>query len=82
MSNVPAVLVCDAGTGNLKVAGLTVLDRMVVTAHRAGCTPITVVSDEAPSLARAQAIGIEIVYEGSAQTDAVAAALCRRAGVP
>ena len=58
MSKVPAVLVCDAGTGNLEIAGLTVLDRMVVTAHRAGCAPIFVVGQTTPRLRRASEIGI------------------------
>ena len=58
MSKVPAVLVCDAGTGNLEVAGLTVLDRMVVTAHRAGCDPIFIVSETTPRLRRASELGI------------------------
>jgi phosphatidylglycerophosphate synthase len=62
VSKVPAVLVCDAGTGNLKVAGLTVLDRMVVTAHRAGCGPITVVTDGRPRLTRADALGISVAF--------------------
>lgn len=58
MRKVPAILVCDAGTGSLRIAGLTVLDRLVITAHRAGCTPITIVSDAPPSLARTEAMGI------------------------
>lgn len=65
MNKVPAVLVCDASTGNLKIAGLTVLDRMVIAAHQAGCDPITLVCDQAPPLARAQALGIatSVVHE-------------------
>lgn len=58
MNNVPAVLVCDAGTGNLKIAGLTVLDRMVVTAHRAGCAPVFIVTNGAPHLSRARELAI------------------------
>jgi len=42
----------------LEVAGLTVLDRLVVTVHRAGCSPIFVVCETAPALVRAQAMGI------------------------
>ena len=58
MRKTPAVLVCEAGIGSLEIAGLTVLDRLVVTAHRAGCAPIFVVCDSAPPLVRAQAMGI------------------------
>ncbi len=58
MSKTPAVLVCDNSTSNLEVGGLTLLDRLVVTAHRAGCSPIFLVCETAPTLARAQAMGI------------------------
>ena len=60
MSKPPAVLVCDARTGSLEIAGLNVLDRLVVTAHRAGCAPIFLVCETAPPLARAEALGIQI----------------------
>jgi phosphatidylglycerophosphate synthase len=64
----PAVLVCDARTGSLEIVGLTVLDRLVVTAHRAGCTPIFVVGESPPRLARAEAleIGVTHVHDVSA----------------
>ena len=58
----PAVLVCDARTGSLEIAGLTVTDRLVVTAHRAGCAPIFVVCEEAPSLARAAELEIQVTH--------------------
>lgn len=58
MSQVPAVLVCDPATAHLKIVALTVLDRMVVTAHRAGCAPIFVVSREPLPLQRANELGI------------------------
>lgn len=58
MSAVPAVLLCDPATANLSIAGLTVLDRMVVTVHRAGCAPIYVVSPEPLPLQRANDFGI------------------------
>ena len=61
MRKIPAVLVCDARTGNLEVAGLTVVDRLVVTAHRAGCSPIFLVCETAPTLVRAQAMGIATI---------------------
>lgn len=62
MNRTPAVLVCDARTGNLEILGLTVLDRLVVTAHRAGCAPIFVVGESPPPLTRAEAIGISVTH--------------------
>lgn len=62
MSKTPAVLVCDARTGSLEVAGLTVLDRLVVTADRAGCAPIFVSGENAPTLPRAEALGIQVSH--------------------
>lgn len=59
MRNVPAILVCDAGMRSLEIAGMTVLDRLVVTCHRAGCDPIFIVSTDKPALPRADALGIE-----------------------
>lgn len=61
MNKTPAVLVCDARTASLEIAGLTVLDRLVVTAHRAGCAPIFLAGGEAP-LVRAQALEIQISH--------------------
>ena len=73
MNNVPAVLVCDPGTGDLEIAGLTVLDRMVVTAHRAGCAPIFVVSEAAPRLQRATELGVQVrVVEAAPELEATA----------
>lgn len=60
MKKTPAVLVCDARTGSLEIAGLTALDRLVVTAHRAGCAPIFVVAESPPRLTRAEALGIDV----------------------
>ena len=62
MRQVPAVLVCDAATAKLKIAALTVLDRMVVTAHRAGCAPIYVIGDESMPLERTRALGIAPMF--------------------
>ncbi|MDQ3120030.1 MAG: CDP-alcohol phosphatidyltransferase family protein [Verrucomicrobiota bacterium] len=59
VKKIPAVLVCDAKAGSLKIAGLTVLDRLVVSAHRAYCGPITIVSDATPRLACAEELQIE-----------------------
>ena len=61
MNNIPAVVVCDAATASLAIAGLTVLDRLLVTAHRAGCAPIILVcGNPPPRLERATAIGMPI----------------------
>ena len=73
MSKTPAVLVCDARTGNLGVAGLTVLDRLVVTADRAGCAPIFITGETAPALPRAEALGIDASHVSALLEDAVAA---------
>ena len=62
MKKTPAVLVCDARTGSLEIAGLSVLDRLVVTAHRAGCAPIFVVGESLPRLPRTAALGIELTH--------------------
>ena len=46
----------------MRVAALTVLDRLLVTAHRAGCSTLTVVcEDEMPAIPRARALGIDPV---------------------
>jgi phosphatidylglycerophosphate synthase len=63
----------------LEIAGLTLLDRLVVTAHRAGCAPIFVACQTAPPLARAEALGIQVSHVPAMPEEAVAAALCRRA---
>jgi len=53
------VIFVDDRAGDLKVAGLTALDRLLVAAHCAGAAPITVVAPEAPShLKRATALQI------------------------
>jgi phosphatidylglycerophosphate synthase len=58
-------LVCDARTGGLEIAGLTVLDRLVVTAHRAGCAPIFLACETAAPLVRADELGIQISHKPS-----------------
>lgn len=60
MKKTPAVLVVDARTGSLEIAGLSVLDRLVVTAHRAGCAPIFLVGESPLRLARAEALGVDL----------------------
>ncbi len=55
------MLIADTATGGLRVIALTLLDRLVVAAHRAGCHPIVVVSKgPPPRLDRADALGIRI----------------------
>jgi phosphatidylglycerophosphate synthase len=60
--------VCDTRTGSLEIAGLTLLDRLVVSAHRADCAPIFIVGEISPRLAQAEALGIKVTPapEGSA----------------
>jgi len=60
--SVPAIFFCNPKHGGLRVAALTVLDRLLVTAHRAGCSTLTVVcEDEMPVIPRARALGIDPV---------------------
>ncbi len=75
MNKTPAVLVCDARTGSLEIAGLTVLDRLVVTAHRAGCAPITLTGETAPVLPRAEALGIQVSHASGRLRESYDAAL-------
>jgi phosphatidylglycerophosphate synthase len=56
----PALIFCEPQTGSIKVAALTLLDRLVVACHRAGCRPIQIVcAGQLPSLKRANALGIQ-----------------------
>jgi hypothetical protein len=41
---IPAILIHDNKAGAFKVAALSLLERLIVAAHRAGCAPITVVA--------------------------------------
>jgi phosphatidylglycerophosphate synthase len=59
---------------------MTVLDRLVVSAHRAGCDPIYIVADEAPPLRRAQALGIQPIIV-AAPPEITGAALLITGGV-
>jgi phosphatidylglycerophosphate synthase len=59
MRTTPALIVCDPQIGATKIATLTLLDRLLVALHRAGCAPIAVVCRGAlPTLTRAPALGI------------------------
>jgi phosphatidylglycerophosphate synthase len=57
---VPAILDCVAETSGIQIAGLSLLDRLIVTAHRAGCAPIYVIGETPPPVPRARAFGIRI----------------------
>jgi phosphatidylglycerophosphate synthase len=57
------VIVHDEATDVLRVAGLTVLDRLVVAVHRAGCNPVFVVCrNRPPQLKRSVALGIPVRF--------------------
>ena len=53
--NIPAIIFAGKAAG-LKIAALTILDRVIVAVHRAGAGPITIVTEEAlPALKRTRA---------------------------
>ena len=60
MKGVPAILDCVAETSGVQIAGLSLLDRLIVTAHRAGCGPIYLITRIAPRAPRACALGIDV----------------------
>ena len=60
MRKVPAILDCVTETSGIQVAGLSLLDRLIVTAHRAGCAPIYLIAETRPTAPRGHALGIEI----------------------
>lgn len=67
---IPALIFCDPSAGSIRIAALTLLDRVVVAVHRGGCGPIHVVcSGKLPALKRSLALGIV------AQTTATAPAM-------
>lgn len=54
-----AVILCDSENGSRRIAALTLLDRLVVAAHRGGCESITLVCEgDPPALTRSTALGI------------------------
>jgi phosphatidylglycerophosphate synthase len=58
--SVPAVIFCEPATAALRIAALTVLDRLLVAVHRVGCRPIYVVCPgQLPDVKRARAWQIE-----------------------
>lgn len=57
----PAVVLHDHPGGLLSIAGLSVLERLIVAAHRAGCAPISVVASRPlPRFRRLGPLGIRI----------------------
>lgn len=59
--SLPALIRCTEASAARRVAALTVLDRLVVAAHRAGCPSITIVhSGQRPDLKRSSQMGIEV----------------------
>jgi len=55
----PAILDCVAETSSVQIAGLSLLDRLIVTADRAGCAPIYLIAKTTPSAPRTRAFGID-----------------------
>ena len=52
----PAVVICEPAHAGLRVAALTLLDRLLVALHRGGAGPITIIiAGELPNLRRARA---------------------------
>lgn len=60
MKTIPAILDCVAKSSRVQIAGLSLLDRLMVTAHRAGCASIYLIAKTTPSVPRAHALGIDI----------------------
>lgn len=60
LPRLPAFVLLDPGTTRLRVAALSVLDRLLVSLHRAGCESLVVVGNgkELPALPRTVAWGI------------------------
>lgn len=61
----PALILCEPATCGLRVAALTLLDRLLVAVHRAGCGPIRVACNgPLPAAERARALGIpfEVIH--------------------
>jgi putative membrane protein len=59
--SLPTVILCEPECLTLRIAGLLVLDRLVVAAHRAGAQSITVVSHTPlPRLERTRALGVTV----------------------
>jgi len=76
----PAVILCDPGIGAIRIAALTLLDRLVVALHRGGCAPIQIVCQgKVPSTLRADALGIQtdVISKRSTLREPTVVADCR-----
>ncbi len=62
MRKVPAILDCVAEASGVQIAGLSLLDRLIVTVHRAGCAPIYLIAKTKPAVPRARALGIDLTF--------------------
>jgi phosphatidylglycerophosphate synthase len=60
VKKVPAILDCVAETSGVQIAGLSLLDRLIVTAHRANCAPICLIAKAIPPIPRARALDIDL----------------------
>lgn len=68
-AHMPALVRCDSTAWNLRIAGVSVLDRLVVALHRGGCRPIRLQGlDSLPQLPRSQALGIVFEVTSSVET--------------
>lgn len=68
MRKVPAIVDCVTEASSVQIAGLSLLDRLIVTAHRAGCAPICLIAKTTPAVPRARALGIEVTLASAIPT--------------
>jgi hypothetical protein len=69
VKKIPAILDCVAETSGVQIAGLSLLDRLIVTAYRAGCAPIYLIAKTTPPAPRARAFGIDITLASAIPLD-------------
>jgi hypothetical protein len=69
VKKIPAILDCVAETSGVQIAGLSLLDRLIVTAYRAGCAPIYLIAKTTPPAPRARALGIDITLASAIPLD-------------
>src|SRR5205823_12750765 len=77
---VVAILDCVAETRDIQIAGMSLLDRLIVISHRAGCAPIYVIGETMPPAPRARALGIDMTLT-SAMPEPDQSALLIKGGV-
>ena len=80
MRKVVAILDCVAETRDIQIAGMSLLDRLIVISHRAGCAPVYVVGETMPPAPRARALGIDMTLT-SAMPEPDQSALLIKGGV-